>query len=187
MGRSIKLKTNIAKYAIEYQPFDMASIAVKPNLRNGIGQPVYQSATLTAGAHAPTASPPGFGDDFFDTAFEGLTETAPAEAKSGKTALGALKGYLEDCSPDRIAGWAQNSRPGAPPVQVAIMLGRLVLAELVAESWRADLSAADIGTGHHAFEFRPVPPIASDLLGAVKVVRVADKAELPRVFGLVNQ
>jgi hypothetical protein len=157
-------------------------------------QPGYHSVTLSAPPPAPPApvGPDQADDDFFAEAFDGVAASIPGMAApfsetAGDQTPGALRGYLEDCSPDRIAGWAQDERPGAPPVHVAILLGRIVLAELVADSWRADLSAAEIGTGHHAFEFRPGAPIARDLLSAVKVIRVTDKAELPRVFELVNQ
>ena len=165
----------------------------------GIRPAAYQSVTLSpkpapvvAAAPvelAPAQAVPQFDDAFFEEAFEGLTEAGPSGTApvAGPAATGVLKGYLEDCSPDRIAGWAQDSRPGAAPVRVAVMLGRLVLAEVLANLWRADLSAAGIGTGHHAFEFRPVPPMARDLLGAVRIIRLPDKAELPRVFELVNQ
>ncbi len=130
----------------------------------------------------PIAVPPEIAsyvdEAFFETAFEGVTDDPVLSP-------GPLQGYLEDCSPDRIAGWAQDS--GGGPVRVAIMLGRIKLAELSADSWRADLSEAAIGTGHHAFEFRPNPPIARDLLDEVRVFRIADKAQLPRTFELEQQ
>jgi len=143
----------------------------------------YRSLTLSTPPN-PTTVPPEIAsyvdEAFFEAAFEGVTE-APVPA----TAPGQLQGYLEDCSPDRIAGWALDSAGG--PVRVSIMLGRMKLAELLADSWRADLSEAAIGTGHHGFEFRPTPPIARDLLGDVRVFRVGDKAELPRTSELEHQ
>jgi hypothetical protein len=194
------LKTSSNFYSIGLRFPDPHALKATHRFANdggAIRQAVYHSVTLSPQTMPNSIAVPAedavrMDDDFFANAFEGINEApqAKADAVYGQhdgPALGLLRGYLEDCSPDRIAGWAQNLRPGAPPVRVAIMLGRIVLADVVADKWRADLSAANIGTGHHAFEFRPVPPIARDLLGAIKVVRVADKVELPRVFELVNQ
>ena len=99
----------------------------------------------------PADIAPYVDEAFFEAAFEGVTDAPVAEP-----APGPLRGYLEDCSPGRIAGWAQDS---ASPVHLAIMLGGMKLTELSADAWRADLSEAAIGTGHHAFEFHPDPPL----------------------------
>jgi hypothetical protein len=190
---------NAISYSISYMLSDTVSLPglfKSPQQSQAAPHDVSLSPEATPHIAAPNAigiSP--FDDDFFDTAFEGLTQAAMSAITAGSStdghaidaSPGPFRGYLEDCSPSRIAGWAQDLRPGTPAVHVAIMLGRIVLAELVANLWRADLSAAAIGTGSHAFEFKPDPPIARDLLGAVKVIRIADKAELPRVFGLINQ
>jgi hypothetical protein len=195
------LKLHTGPYSIGYTTSDVTSIDALlrlPKSRGPVPQAIYQSVTLSPETLPATTTTtqmdtaPQFDDDFFETAFDGIIEAVPitieaVRAEVTGTTPGKLKGYLEDCSPDRIAGWAQNAFPSAPPVQLCIMLGRIVLANISADSWRADLSDADIGTGHHAFDFQPIPPIARDLLGEVKVFRVEDRVELPRVFELINQ
>jgi hypothetical protein len=99
---------------------------------------------------------------------------------------GVLRGYLEDCSPGRIAGWAQDMLEVDAPVRVAIMLDGVTLGEIAANAWRPDLAKAGIGRGDHGFDFCPAEPIPLHRLGAIKVIRVADRAELPRVFGLAS-
>jgi hypothetical protein len=97
---------------------------------------------------------------------------------------GPIRGYLEDCRPTRIAGWAQNTVSGKRAVHVVILLDGAVLAEVVANQWRKDLQDADIGDGHHGFEFHPTRPLAAEKLRGVKIICVADGTELHPVQGL---
>ena len=95
-----------------------------------------------------------------------------------------LRGFLEDCSPTRIAGWAQDRQNEAKPVHIAILLDGAVLAEIKADQWRKDLQAAQIGDGFHAFEYRPASPLPSAKLDSVKIVCVVDGTELKPVASL---
>ena len=102
-------------------------------------------------------------------------------------ASGALRGYLEHCSADRIAGWAVDTLNSTSPVRLSILLDQDVLAEVVASAWRPDLGQAGIGDGRHGFEFRPAQSIPAERLRQVRIIRTVDGAELPRVFELVSQ
>jgi len=62
-----------------------------------------------------------------------------------------LKGRIDHADRHKLSGWAADpSRPGAP-VELELLLDGAVLGRFRAERHRADLEAAGIGTGHHAF------------------------------------
>ena len=103
------------------------------------------------------------------------------QACSPKCGSANCKGYLEDCSPGRIAGWAQDQKHIDSPVRVAVLLDGAVVAEMEADVWRRDLEDAFIGDGCHAFEFRPVPPLSPEKLARLTVVRAVDGTELERL------
>jgi hypothetical protein len=93
--------------------------------------------------------------------------------------LGELRGWVEDCSPERIAGWAQNMEFPHAGVVLSIFLGDDKLADIIANKQRADLEEAGIGDGRHAFEYRPKTPIPAERLHTVRVVRAMDREALP--------
>jgi hypothetical protein len=93
--------------------------------------------------------------------------------------LGELRGWVEDCSPDRIAGWAQNMEFPHAGVVLSVFLGDEKLADVMASKQRADLEEAGIGDGRHGFEYRPKTPIPAGRLHTVRVVRAMDRTPLP--------
>ena len=109
----------------------------------------------------------------------GVAEIVPAPVR------GPIRGYLEDCSPTRIAGWAQDSLQMDDPVEVTILVGDEVLTQVTADQWRSDLQAAQIGDGDHGFEYRPATPLSREKLRSIKVVCLANGSELQPVQGLV--
>ena len=62
-----------------------------------------------------------------------------------------INGYVDDVSHEDIRGWAFD--PAQPDVAVTLVVSAddAVLARVVANSFRADLAAAGIGDGRHAF------------------------------------
>jgi hypothetical protein len=106
---------------------------------------------------------------------------APLRRDAGVPRRGELCGFLEDCSPGRIAGWARDTQYIDGAVRVAVLLDGAVVAEMDADGWRQDLEDAAIGNGCHAFEFRPVPPLSAEKLARITVVRAADGVELQRL------
>jgi hypothetical protein len=92
--------------------------------------------------------------------------------------LGELRGWVEECRPDRIAGWAQNMEFPHAGVVLSIFLGNEKLVDIIANKQRADLEEAGIGDGRHAFEYRPKTPIPAARLHEIQVVRAMDKEAL---------
>ena len=66
--------------------------------------------------------------------------------------FGELRGHLDLCDGRRIAGWAQDLSHPDGPVCLDILVDGTVVAMAYAETQRADLEAARIGDGCHAFD-----------------------------------
>ncbi len=96
---------------------------------------------------------------------------------SGGERASALRGYIDEVTPKRIAGWAQNPDRPDVPVCLDVFAGGQMIGQVLANAYRADLSRAGIGSGHHAFTFVPPQGIAR---GAVEVRRSLDGAVLAR-------
>ena len=67
-------------------------------------------------------------------------------------AAGSLLGHIDDVSRDRVKGWALDSASPDRPVHLRILDGGVVLCELVADQYRADLAHAGHGNGSCAFD-----------------------------------
>lgn len=76
--------------------------------------------------------------------------------------LGVLRGNLDETTP-RLRGWAQDMASPETPVALELLCDGVVLARLLANRYRADLRAAGLGSGCHAFDI-PCPPRAGALL-----------------------
>jgi hypothetical protein len=87
----------------------------------------------------------------------------------------ALRGYIDEVSSTRIAGWAQNPDHPGTPVCLDIFADGRVIGQVLANDYRADLWRAGIGSGHHAFAFVPLQDIA---LARIEVRRSLDGAVL---------
>jgi hypothetical protein len=91
--------------------------------------------------------------------------------------VGGLRGFVDEVSPNRICGWAQNiDHPEAPVCLDVFANGRLI-GQTLANKYREDLELAGLGSGRHSFEFRPQSGLAIDL-DTVSVRRALDGAAL---------
>jgi hypothetical protein len=63
------------------------------------------------------------------------------------------RGYVDVCSPERVAGWAQYIRYPELPVTLEVYLDQKLLAQVVADRYGRDLEEANLGSGQHGFEF----------------------------------
>ena len=65
---------------------------------------------------------------------------------------GSLVGHIDELSRDRIKGWALDTAAPDSPVRLRILDGGVVLCEVVADQFRADLAHAGHGKGLCAFD-----------------------------------
>ncbi|MCJ2089595.1 Hint domain-containing protein [Methylobacterium sp. E-005] len=96
--------------------------------------------------------------------------------------FGELLGHLDLCDGSRITGWAQDLAHPDGPVCLDIVVDGAVVALALAETYRADLQAAGIGDGCHAFDLELPQPLAPSAAHTVEVRRSADSA----VVGLLR-
>ena len=66
-----------------------------------------------------------------------------------------LRGNVDVFSFPKIAGWAQYIQHPEVPLTLEIHFDKKVVAQVAADRYRADLKAANLGSGHHSFEFVP--------------------------------
>jgi hypothetical protein len=90
--------------------------------------------------------------------------------------FGALRGHLDRCDGARITGWAQDLAHPDGPVCLDVVVDDAVVALACAELYRADLQAAGIGDGRHAFDLTLPQPLDSGTAHRVEVRRSADGA-----------
>ncbi|HWB82808.1 MAG TPA: class I SAM-dependent methyltransferase [Bryobacteraceae bacterium] len=65
----------------------------------------------------------------------------------------SLRGFLDVCNAETIAGWSWNPDDAGEAVYVELFDGDVFLAAIRADTFRKDLLDAGIGDGRHAFEF----------------------------------
>ena len=87
---------------------------------------------------------------------------------------GPLLGFVDQATPARVCGWAQDADSPEEPVALEVLVGKRPVARLLANAYRPDLRAAGIGSGCHAFDLS-LPGV---LEGEVTVRRVGDGALL---------
>ncbi|MDP4006938.1 Hint domain-containing protein [Methylobacterium sp. NEAU K] len=90
--------------------------------------------------------------------------------------FGALLGHLDLCDGVRITGWAQDLAHPNGPVCLDIVVNGAVVALAYADTYRADLQAAGIGDGCHAFDLDLPQPLSPLAAYTVEVRRSADGA-----------
>ena len=86
------------------------------------------------------------------------------------------RGHVDVCSLDKIAGRAQYVEHPEIPVTLGIYFDSELAVQIVADRYRPDLKAANLGSGHHSFEFIP-----SKLFLSSQVIEV--KAPNGKVIG----
>jgi glycosyltransferase involved in cell wall biosynthesis len=104
----------------------------------------------------------------------------------GPTALLALpargaaemRGALDLCTRDRIAGWAYSQGSDAP-VALQVLDNGVPLARVLANDSRPDLPGAGIGTGRHAFDLLIPGGLSPLTRHVIDVRRDSDGARLP--------
>ena len=89
--------------------------------------------------------------------------------------LGALRGNIDCIRATGIAGWAQNSDTPEAPVCLDVYADGKLIGRVLANTYREDLKAAGLGSGHHSFEFTPPAGIA---LASIEVQRSLDSTPL---------
>jgi autotransporter passenger strand-loop-strand repeat protein len=90
------------------------------------------------------------------------------------TQTGGLTGYVDRAEGGIVSGWAQNKDAPEAPVFLDIYSDGQHVVQVLANAYRADLRAACIGSGCHAFEVR----LPAGCAGQIEVRRAADQAVL---------
>ena len=89
-----------------------------------------------------------------------------------------LRGALDRCMRDRIAGWAYS--PGSKaPVALQILDNGAPIARVLANEMRSDLVLAGIGTGRHAFDLLIPGGLSPLARHVIDIRRDSDGARLP--------
>ena len=88
--------------------------------------------------------------------------------------IGPLRGFVDELGPRVIRGWAQDAGAPEAAVELHVCFGGYKLARVIANRYRADLRAAGLGSGCHAFEFA----LPAGVRGEVEIRRAADGARL---------
>ena len=104
---------------------------------------------------------------------------AAESAQRGSLQIGALRGYIDHIGATSIAGWGQNSDAPEVPVCLDVFVSAKLVGRVLANTYRNDLKRAGLGSGRHAFDFRP-PPGVVFTPDTVEVRRSLDGAALPR-------
>jgi hypothetical protein len=78
------------------------------------------------------------------------------------------RGHVDVCSSDKIAGWVQYVRHPEIPVTLGIYFDNELAVQVVADRHRRDLEAANLGSGHHGFDFVP----SKELFLSSKVIEI---------------
>ena len=92
---------------------------------------------------------------------------------------GPLEGCLDAADPQTVSGWARLAAHPLVPVRLEVLADEQVVGTVLADSYRADLEAAGLGDGRHAFELRLTVPLDPFTAHTITVRRAADGAVLP--------
>src|SRR5690242_5844020 len=60
-------------------------------------------------------------------------------------------GFIDEVDCGQLSGWAWDSTQPNTPISVSIFSDNVLLTSGLAGNWRADLQAAGIGNGYHAW------------------------------------
>ena len=80
-----------------------------------------------------------------------------------------FQGYVDIINPQRAKGWVWLEGRPEERVYVIARLGNTILAERIADAMRADLVAAGVGDGYHAFELEFHRTLSREELGSVEI------------------
>jgi glycosyltransferase involved in cell wall biosynthesis len=93
--------------------------------------------------------------------------------------MSSTRGQLDLVDRDRIAGWARDDAQPERPVRVRILDNGTLIGQVLANKYRADLQAAGIGEGWHAFSLRVPGGLAPERRHLIEVQYVDDGVPLP--------
>jgi len=96
---------------------------------------------------------------------------------------GPLRGFVDSAGPRIVTGWAQDLHAPEEAVCLDIIVNGQCIERVLANQYRADLRAAGVGSGCHAFEVT----LAACAAGALDVRRAADGAKLPLTRAAASQ
>jgi hypothetical protein len=85
-----------------------------------------------------------------------------------------LRGFVDRAGPEVVSGWAQSETYTEIPVSLVVLVDGRRVASVLADRFRADLRAAGLGSGKHAFEV----VLPTGVRGRVEVRRTLDQAPL---------
>ena len=100
--------------------------------------------------------------------------TGPSAAPPGR-----LTGYVDAVDRDQIVGWARDEASPDARVKLRILDNDLVIAEVVAEAYRADLEEKGIGDGRFAFTVSIEGGLSPLVRHVIRVQRATDGRDLP--------
>jgi len=104
---------------------------------------------------------------------------ATTVAATASAAPAPWRGKLEIVTRQRIEGWAWDERTPDVPLSLVVLDNGAVIARVLANRYRRDLSAAGIGAGRHAFAVH-IPGGLSPLeRHVIQVIGEADGCEMP--------
>jgi hypothetical protein len=92
----------------------------------------------------------------------------------------AYEGTLDFVGPNRIEGWAWDRRRPQEPVSVDIYDGATLLATVVADKHRADLSKVGKGDGKHGFKIDTPPGLRDGKEHSIRAVVSGTQTELKK-------
>ena len=108
-----------------------------------------------------------------------LTQRAGMLCSADTPRTGAVRGYIDRVRTSRIFGWAQNIDAPEAPVCLDIYAAGKFIGRVLANAYRDDLKAADLGSGRHGFEFA-APAGVEFAAETIEVRRALDGAPLGR-------
>ncbi len=117
--------------------------------------------------------------ELLHTVFQRIAARAGLWHLATPAAPGPLQGHVERIAIEagnlHLEGWVLDTANPKLPVRLEVLVGRKVVAELLANRYRADLEAAGLAGGRCAFDLSLPASVAE----TVTVRRMCDQAELP--------
>jgi len=92
---------------------------------------------------------------------------------------GPLEGWLDAADRQTISGWARLAAHPLVPARLEVLADERVVGTVLADAYRADLEAAGLDDGQHAFELRLGAPLDPFTAHTITVRRAADGTLLP--------
>jgi Hint domain len=93
-------------------------------------------------------------------------------------APGRFEGWIDNVSDWYVNGWAFDDAHPELPVLLEVLIGERIIGTVLAHEMRADLAAAGIGNGYHAFSHASPVRIPINSWADLRVRRACDGASL---------